>query len=333
MGPRGRVYRAAAILFIATLSLSIVTTSAPDAIAIQAPLGIDGDFVDDREKVTIFGDEKSERRSSKPGPVKVKGKNPKAPSKGSGSSESRGPKFLWDTKTVCDVPVSNKATDALRDSCNVFGNYACTLEKRNSVYAIGLGGDGSKPRACISTRQNTSPGNANNTTPAPPPPPTISTQDFQSLTIPASTLKSQLGGFTLKGAHTNLYADGGQQTLNTIVLNQPVTIRATPISYTFTYGDGTKLTTKNPGSPTPGNGFDIKTTTSHIYTKTGIFTATLSTAYTGEFSVNGGPYQPIPGTANVTSTPLDIDVWRTKHYRVAQPCTKNNTAPGCTPHN
>lgn len=325
--PRQSIATVAALVVVA----SLLTATAAGASDDDADRRFNGETVHD--KFGIQGADKN-HQSPKPGPVTVKGKNPKAPGAGSSSNGTRGPKFIWDTTTVCNNSLPNsRISKAVSNVCGLVGNAICKEEDKNKVFAIGLGGDGSKPVDCVGLRKNTGPGTQGAGTPAPPPP-TISTEDFQSLTIPASTLKSQLGGFTLKGAHTNLYADGGTQHLDTIVLGQPVTVKATPISYTFTYGDGTKLTTKTPGAPVAGNGngFDIQTETSHIYTTTGIFTATLTTTYTGQFSVNNGPYQPIPGTANTTSTPLNIDVWRTKHYRVAEPCNKNNTAPGCTPN-
>jgi len=154
-------------------------------------------------------------------------------------------------------------------------------------------------------------------------------RDFAELPIPASKLHSQLDGFSLLHANTNLYADGSTHTLNTTVLGEPITVRVTPIRYRFDYGDGTSATTTSPGGPLPDDGFDTPTATGHVYEATGAFTINLTTTYTGEYSVNGGAYQPINGTATVASTPLDLDIWRTRHYQVKEPCTPGSTAPGC----
>lgn len=161
--------------------------------------------------------------------------------------------------------------------------------------------------------------------------PALIQRELQTLPIPPATLRTQLDGFTLIWANTNIYADAGEEELTTTVLGQSVTITATPVSYRFTYGDGASTTTSDPGHPVTGDGFDIPTDTGHVYEDTGKFSVTLTTTYTGEFSVDGQQAQDIPGTTPVTSDPVTIDVWRTRHYRVEEPCTAGTSAPGCVP--
>ena len=156
-------------------------------------------------------------------------------------------------------------------------------------------------------------------------------QQMASLPIPASALRSQLNGFSLRNANTNIYADGSSHTLNTTILGQSVTITVTPVRYDFGYGDGTSKTTSTPGGPLKDDGFETPTTTGHVYKETGKYSITLTTHYAGTFSVNGGPAQTIPGTATVDSTPMPLQIWRTKHYQVQAACTPGSTAPGCVP--
>lgn len=156
-------------------------------------------------------------------------------------------------------------------------------------------------------------------------------QQMASLPIPASALRSQLNGFSLRNANTNIYADGSSHTLNTTILGQSVTITVTPVRYDFGYGDGTRKTTSTPGGPLKDDGFETPTTTGHVYKETGKYSITLTTHYAGTFSVNGGPTQTIPGTATVDSTPMPLQIWRTKHYQVQAACTPGSTAPGCVP--
>ncbi len=173
--------------------------------------------------------------------------------------------------------------------------------------------------------------NPNTPAPLPTVTPGLVQQQLVSLPIPASKLRSQLNGFSLRNANTNIYADGSPHTLNTTILGQPVTITVTPIRYTFGYGDGATRTTTTPGGPLKDDGFETPTTTGHNYKETGKYSITLTTHYSGTFSVNGGPTQTIPGTAAVDSTPMALQIWRTKHYQVQAPCTPGSTAPGCGP--
>ena len=79
----------------------------------------------------------------------------------------------------------------------------------------------------------------------------------------------------------------------------------------------------------PDHTFDQPTDTSHVYKETGDFTIQLNTAYRGEYSVDGGPWMPIPGTATVPSEPMPMSVWRTKKLLVDQDCADNPGGPAC----
>ncbi|MGO3857102.1 MAG: PKD domain-containing protein, partial [Glutamicibacter arilaitensis] len=59
------------------------------------------------------------------------------------------------------------------------------------------------------------------------------------------------------------------------------------------------------------------TSTSHSYSDTGTFQVEVTTLYRGEFSVDGGTWQAIPGQAAVPSEPIEIDVWRTEKELIA----------------
>jgi PKD repeat protein len=101
---------------------------------------------------------------------------------------------------------------------------------------------------------------------------------------------------------TNVYVDADPVTLPTELLGFPVRVRATPARFHWRFGDGTTLTTRDSGAPYP----DM--TTTHTYTQPRKARITLTTIYTGEYSVAGGPFQPIVGTATVTSPAAPLTV-------------------------
>lgn len=157
----------------------------------------------------------------------------------------------------------------------------------------------------------------------------VSPADFQSFPIQASKVLSQPKGFSLRNGNAHMYAVPNPQTFDVGIYDEPVRIRATPASYVWNYGDGQSKRTVSPGKPMPNHTFDEATDTSHVYTKTGDYQIRLSTVYRGEYSVDGAPWQPVLGTANVPSEPMPMSVWRTKKLLVDRNCVENPDGPAC----
>ncbi|MFI7586077.1 hypothetical protein ACIB24_03255 [Spongisporangium articulatum] len=111
---------------------------------------------------------------------------------------------------------------------------------------------------------------------------------------------------------TNLYTVRKVQILNTTVLGQAVQVRATPSTYTWTYGDGERLTTTNTGGAYP----DLSL--GHTYQQPGKYAVGLATTFTGEYSVAGGPWQPVDGTATVNSPQRDLTVLQARSQLTSQ---------------
>jgi hypothetical protein len=138
--------------------------------------------------------------------------------------------------------------------------------------------------------------------------------DFRRLSLPAGKIKVQPPTRrTLINIPTNLYTEAATVTIPTTVLGQPVRVRATPQNYRWNYGDGTGRTTTDPGAPYPN------LTTAHTYAEPGAVTLALSTVYSGEYSVNGLPWQPIDGTAVVASPPARLTVLSAHNHLVSEP--------------
>ncbi|MDQ0276173.1 hypothetical protein QO003_000476 [Arthrobacter silviterrae] len=154
--------------------------------------------------------------------------------------------------------------------------------------------------------------------------------EFKQLPVAPATIGSQPGPHTLRGNNTNFYANATEQTFNITLLAQEVHITATPTAYTWKYGDGTTLgPTPSHGAPLPQDRIGEPTKTSHAYTTTGKYTITLTTHYTGTYTVNNGPTLPIPGQGNIPSPPLHLTVWRAITRNYADNCNQNPTGTGC----
>lgn len=159
----------------------------------------------------------------------------------------------------------------------------------------------------------------------------LSAAAFRKLPIPPAVLHTENNGFALRNAETNIYARNKTHELTTTVLGKAVRVRAIPVEYVFAYGDGATLKTKEPGGPVPEGSepWVTKTATSHQYKETGKLSAGLVTTYRGEYSVDGGPFEPVEGTASVASAPIVVDVWRTRHYLVSTDCLAKPDAVAC----
>ncbi|WP_312182948.1 hypothetical protein [Arthrobacter sp.] len=153
---------------------------------------------------------------------------------------------------------------------------------------------------------------------------------FQESPITPGQLTMQPSPHTLVGAHTNVYVEAGEQVFEMNLLGQSIRIVVEPTEYTFDYGDGTSLgPVRVPGGPLPEFRWGEQTATSHIYEQTGDFPVTVTTHFSGEYSVNGGPMVPIDGRAQVTSPVQVLSVWRSESRNVADDCLVNPTGVGC----
>jgi hypothetical protein len=92
------------------------------------------------------------------------------------------------------------------------------------------------------------------------------------------------------------------QVFNETLLGVQVTLNVAA-SWTWDFGDGTALTSTDPGGPYP------VTSLRHVYLVAGTYTVTLTTNWTGTFAMAGGPAAVIPGGAIPrVSIPLVIDI-------------------------
>lgn len=147
--------------------------------------------------------------------------------------------------------------------------------------------------------------------------PRITLEAFRSFPIKGSKVESSPITFSLRNGHSHFWASRDTQVFNSNLSGSNIKIKAIPIQWNWNYGDGTTRNLNFPGEPAPNHTLRDETPTSHSYSETGKFKVEVTTLYRGEFSVDGGPWQAIPGQAAVASTPIEIDVWRTEKELIA----------------
>ena len=136
----------------------------------------------------------------------------------------------------------------------------------------------------------------------PPPSPDEVFRYFQTLPLPQLTTRQQPPGEALVGLPVIFFTDSPTtQTFTVDIRGFDVVITARATSFTWTTGDGTTLTTTDPGAPYPDQ------TITHDYTS-GTYTATLTTTWGGTFTVDGGAAADVPGTTTTDGTPTTFTV-------------------------
>lgn len=120
-------------------------------------------------------------------------------------------------------------------------------------------------------------------------------REYKRISWPASRLVVQpRGGKTLVNLPTNFYTDEHSPVSRQVtVATRQVEIRATPITYTFHFGDGDSLASSSPGRPHPN--LDV----THTYASVDDVAVSLDTTYSGEYRIGDGDWTPIDVTLTV----------------------------------
>lgn len=142
---------------------------------------------------------------------------------------------------------------------------------------------------------------------------TVTETDFRSLPLTPSTISvGPAHGWLPVNMAAAVYTDSQPQTLTTTLLGTPVTVRATPTTYTWNWADDCQPTeTTDPSAPWPSH------TVSHTFERTGTYTVTMTTTWTGEYSLDAGAtYTPITGTATTSTTAPPLTVHELRSHLV-----------------
>jgi hypothetical protein len=126
---------------------------------------------------------------------------------------------------------------------------------------------------------------------------------YRDVLFPKLGVKIQPAGRTLVNLDTIVYTDQGKVTVQTVdLLGFPVVVEATPMTYTWTFGDGATLTTRSPGKPYPAKEI------THKYLKRGDVSVSVTTHYAARFNVAGTGWQYVDDLVPVAgpATPLEV---------------------------
>ncbi len=157
--------------------------------------------------------------------------------------------------------------------------------------------------------------------PAEPAVPVVTQRDFQSVPLSAAEVHVWPDGWGVAGKRTAFWTDDTTQTKTLTMLGQEVTVEAVPVSWRWDFGDGTVKWTHSPWRKPVSlerAGFY------HVYSEAEHVKVTVTVKYVGRFRVGNGPWTDIEGTAEKTSPPRDVTIYRYEKYVVGEHCKKQN---------
>ena len=126
---------------------------------------------------------------------------------------------------------------------------------------------------------------------------------FRRIPLPSLRSHSQPANKTLINFDTIFFTDAEPLTRNLTLLGQRVRLEIKPSRFEWVHGDGTTATTATPGSPYPAKDVVYRYADAHRTVQHRVVVT-----WSAEWSLNGGPLQPVNGTVTTSgpATPLRV---------------------------
>ncbi|WP_424935946.1 hypothetical protein [Arenibacterium sp. S380] len=191
-------------------------------------------------------------------------------------------------------------------------------------------------RACFALRPSPEPGRPAEpgapeeaVTPAPQARP-ITVADLIRLAPGGAGVGTDPGNVGVAGLPANAVSRATVETVSGTVLGRTVSVRFTPASFDFAYGDGTTATTATGGADWAALGQKpfTPTPTSHVYATRGTYTLAVTVRYAAEVDTGAG-WRAIPGTVEGAPSRQEIRIYAARTALVGRTCAENPTGPGC----
>lgn len=160
----------------------------------------------------------------------------------------------------------------------------------------------------------------------------ISLSDIASFKASIPVLaQMQPSGWALKNLPMNLVAQASVEEISGELLGFPASVRFTPVSYLWDYGDGTTGTSITGGASWEALGVPelTKTATSHVYRERGEYAVTVSVVLSAEYRFAGQPWRPIAGTLQIDGAASPVSVKTVRTVLVRGTCLQYPNDPGC----
>lgn len=160
--------------------------------------------------------------------------------------------------------------------------------------------------------------------------PTVTITDLVRFTPEGSVISGEPDNVGVVGLPTNFVTAAAAQTVTGELLGFPISVRFTPVSYEFIYGDGAASTSSSGGASWAdlGQAQFTPTATSHTYAERGTYTAQVDVRYGAEVDFGTG-WIPINGVVTAAGAPQEIRIFEAHTALVAHTCAEAPSSPGC----
>lgn len=133
--------------------------------------------------------------------------------------------------------------------------------------------------------------------------PAMVARAFQRIPLPSHASVAQPGDKTLINFDTIFHTTASPLTRQITLLGQAIRLEIEPARFTWHWGDGSTTTTTTPGAPYPSRAVTHRYPHAHTTVRHHV-----AIEWTAQWSLNGGPLQPVPGSVTTTGpqTPLRV---------------------------
>ncbi|TIC79442.1 hypothetical protein [Nocardioides sp. GY 10127] len=133
-------------------------------------------------------------------------------------------------------------------------------------------------------------------------------QAFREVELPTSTIIVQPpGGETLVNIATLVRTEAEPFTRTVTLLGRSITLDISPDSYTWHFGDGTTLSTTEPGQPYD-SALPATAYVSHEYASAQKASVSVDTTWSARWREGTGDWQPVDGTVTTTGPAQTLTV-------------------------
>ncbi len=166
--------------------------------------------------------------------------------------------------------------------------------------------------------------------PVEPDPTTATIQDVAEFAPAPPPIVGEPDGVGVVGMPTNFVVGAEQHVVRGEIFDIPVTVRFTPVSYAFAYGDGAVRETRTAGTSWEDLGVPqfTATDTSHSYDAAGEYEAGATIRYAAEADAGGGWF-PIAGLLQIDTPTTVIRIVDVETALVQRTCDEDPGGPGC----
>ncbi|MFJ6679629.1 hypothetical protein ACIQLK_10985 [Microbacterium sp. NPDC091382] len=166
--------------------------------------------------------------------------------------------------------------------------------------------------------------------PAAPDPTTATIQDVADFAPAPPAIVGEPDGIGVVGMPTNFVVGAEEHVVQGQIFDVPVTVRFTPVSYVFSYGDGAVRETRSPGESWDDLSAPqfTATATSHAYGAPGEYEAGATIRYAAEADAGGGWF-PIAGLLELDTPTTVIRIVDVETALVERTCDEDPGGPGC----